>query len=170
MISALLLLTGVVVFLLDSRRKQEERKYYQAAYKILKEEYLDQAIKKNGTGTACEIGEVREMLCLSVQRQKKGDAYVFDPVIPVTIGREAEENSLCLRDGAISGRHCRIRLIRDELWLTDERSSNGTYVRRKKKDYWIGDGNSIRLQEGDVLFMGEMRLRVHIFYFDTMYL
>lgn len=169
-VAALLLFTGILVFFLDSRRKQEERKYYEAAYKILKEEYLNQAIKKENMEAVCEIGEIREMLCLVMQGSGKGNAYVFDPAFPVTIGREPEKNKFCMRDGAVSSRHCRIQLIQNELWLTDEGSSNGTYVRRGRKDYWTGDGNSIRLQSGDLLQMGQMRLKVHIFYFDTMYL
>lgn len=171
-VAALLLFTIVFIVILDGRRKQEERKYYEAAYKILKEEYLNQAIKKDKANTDCEIGEIRKMLCLVLQGKGcgKGSAYVFDPIYPVTIGRETKGNKLCLRDGAVSGRHCRIQLIQDELWLTDEGSSNGTYIRQSRKNYWIGDRNSIRLQSGDLLLMGQIRLKVQIFYFDTMYL
>lgn len=171
-VAALLLFTGALALLLDSRKKREERKYYEAAYRILKEEYLNQAIKKDKAGYDCEIGEMRTMLYLALQGKRRGmeNAYVFDPVLPVTIGRNPEENRLCLKDGAISGRHCRIQLIRGELWLTDEGSSNGTLVCRGRKEYWTGDRNSMRLQTDDLLLMGQMRLRVRIFYFDTMYL
>lgn len=141
---------------------------YAAAYQILKEEYLDQAIRRERGDQDSEIGENRVMLCLKVGGMK--NTFVFDPAYPVTIGRSTQENKLCLKDPAISARHCQLQLLQGKLWVKDEGSSNGTGVRQEKSWYWVGSGQSVPLQSGDILCLGSVLIKVILFYYDTMLL
>ena len=138
---------------------------YAAAQRIMKEEYLDQAIRRENGEQYSEIGEIKTMLCLGVQGTK--NAYVFDPAYPVTIGRSPQENKLCLKDSAISAKHCLLQLVQGKLWVTDEGSSNGTGVRHGKSWFWVESGQSAPLQSGDVLCIGSVSIKVVLFYYNT---
>jgi hypothetical protein len=73
---------------------------------------------------------------------------------PVTIGRSGENAIAIGSDEFASARHARIEPQRDGLWIVDLGSTNGTYV----NDHPI-DGRE-RLQEGDLVRVGETELRV----------
>ena len=75
---------------------------------------------------------------------------------PVTIGRGAQ-NVLALRgDGFASAQHARVEARDDGVWVSDEGSTNGTYVNGARLE------RPRKLARGDVIRVGETDLR-----FDT---
>lgn len=74
------------------------------------------------------------------------------PALPATVGR-GEEADVCVHDSWASRIHCQLVDRNGELWVEDEKSSNGTRVN--------GEGvTAIRLQSGDELTIGITTLRV----------
>jgi pSer/pThr/pTyr-binding forkhead associated (FHA) protein len=66
--------------------------------------------------------------------------------MPLTIGRESNTD-IALDDPRVSRQHARLSYRRQQIWLTDLRSSNGTFI----------NGQPIQeraLQPGDVLSFG----------------
>ena len=74
------------------------------------------------------------------------------PTLPATVGR-GEEADVCVHDSWASRIHCRLVERDGELWVEDEKSSNGTRV----------NGQAVtvaRIQAGDELTVGITTLRV----------
>lgn len=73
---------------------------------------------------------------------------------PLTIGR-TQENAIALgADEYASARHARVEPLRDGVWIVDLGSTNGTYVNEQPVE------GRERLQDGDVVRVGETLLRV----------
>lgn len=71
----------------------------------------------------------------------------------VTIGR-VHDNDLTLAKGNVSKRHCRLEYMNGRFIVTDEDSTNGTYVNRRK----ITQPTPVRA--GDRIYVGDFVLRV----------
>lgn len=71
----------------------------------------------------------------------------------VTVGR-VSDNDLALAKGNVSKRHCRIELNAGRFIVTDEDSTNGTYVNRRR----ISQPTVVR--EGDRIYVGDFILRL----------
>lgn len=76
----------------------------------------------------------------------------FDKPV-VTVGR-VQDNDLTLAKGNVSKRHCRIEWADGRFIVTDEDSTNGTYVNRRR----ITAPTIVR--EGDRIYVGDFVLRV----------
>lgn len=76
----------------------------------------------------------------------------FDKAV-VTVGR-VQDNDLALAKGNVSKRHCRIESADGRFIVTDEDSTNGTYVNRRR----ITAPTIVR--EGDRIYVGDFVLRV----------
>jgi Nif-specific regulatory protein len=77
------------------------------------------------------------------------------PVIDgsLSIGRD-EANTLCLKDGHISRRHCRIEVTGNDFTLLDLQSRNGTFVNGiPVQRRAIVHGDTIRLDQSEFLFL-----------------
>jgi hypothetical protein len=64
----------------------------------------------------------------------------------ILIGR-ASNSDVCIVDGGISKLHARVRLVRDEVWIADAMSSNGTAVNGEsigKEGVALSDGDLVR--------------------------
>ena len=72
--------------------------------------------------------------------------------LPATIGR-GEEADIRVHDSWASRIHCRLVERDGELWVEDEKSSNGTRVNG-------GNVTAVRLRTGDELTIGITTLRV----------
>lgn len=73
---------------------------------------------------------------------------------PLTIGR-TQENAIALgADEYASARHARVEPLRDGVWIVDLGSTNGTYVNEQPVE------GRERLQDGDVVRVGETLLRI----------
>jgi hypothetical protein len=82
-----------------------------------------------------------------------GASFAVD-ASPVTIGRSGENAIAIGTDEYASARHARFEPQRDGLWIVDLGSTNGTYVNDRPVD------GRERLQEGDLVRVGETELRV----------
>lgn len=92
---------------------------------------------------------------LYVVISEKGGAErreAFDKMV-VTVGR-VQDNDLTLAKGNVSKRHCRIEMSEGRIVVTDEDSTNGTYVNRRR----IAAPTIVR--EGDRIYVGDFVLRV----------
>ena len=66
----------------------------------------------------------------------------------ILIGR-ATNSDVCIVDGGISKLHARVRVVRDEVWIADASSSNGTAVNGES----IGN-EGVALSDGDLVRFG----------------
>ncbi|MBN2553053.1 MAG: FHA domain-containing protein [Spirochaetales bacterium] len=73
----------------------------------------------------------------------------------LTIGRDSR-NSITLEDSLASRSHAVIQKIRDEFYIQDLHSTNGTFVNGKK----IPPGDYIRLRPSDTILIGRTELSV----------
>lgn len=71
----------------------------------------------------------------------------------VTVGR-VQGNDLMLPKGNVSKRHCRLERVDDNFVVTDQNSTNGTYVNRRR----ITQGTVVR--QGDRIYIGDFILRI----------
>lgn len=146
-------------------KTQEKRKYYRAAQRILREEYLDGAIK-NTEGMGLYSNEQRMMIALKMQGSK-GAGYVFDPAREVRIGRNREGNDICVQDLATSGEHCKIFLYEGQLCIEDLNSSNGTVLKRGFGRSQALFGKMAFLQNHTKIIVGSNCFLLTIFYCDV---
>lgn len=143
----------------------EKKKYYKAAQRILREEYLDGAIK-NGESRGLYSNEQRVMIALKVQGNK-GMGYVFDPAHEVKIGRNREGNDICLQDLTVSGNHCKIFLNQGQVYIKDLKSSNGTRIKNGLRSSKILYGESGVLHNGSRIWVGSHCFLLTIFCCDV---
>lgn len=65
--------------------------------------------------------------------------------------------------GVTSGRggHCRFSVLEGSVWVVDEGSDNGTWVRRENSDFRAGSFRSpTKLHAGDIVCVGRHQFRV----------
>lgn len=92
------------------------------------------------------------LVVLSSPTLEEGAGFPVDAV-PLSIGR-APENAIPLEgDEFASASHARVEGRSDGAWLIDRGSTNGTYVNGIR----VGDPH--RLEDGDVVRIGETQLR-----------
>jgi len=95
---------------------------------------------------------------LVVQRSPSlevGDTFSVDSA-PLTIGRGGQNDIVLDGDEFASARHARIESRRDGVWVSDLDSTNGTFVNGAKVQ------GSVRLDNGDILRVGETDLRLEV--------
>ena len=82
------------------------------------------------------------------------DKYVkvFDK-FPISIGRR-DDNDLVLIDMLVSRIHCVIYNDSDKMFIADMKSTNGTYVNKKKLDF------PMLISTDDSIFIGETLLKI----------
>lgn len=161
----LVIIVAVVSAVLVLRRKQERAAYYQAAYKMRKEAYLDDALKKQGGHRVSQ--PLRTMLYL---KQEKGarEGFVYNPEQVVNIGRAQNGNDLCVRDLNVSSYHCRIFSYGGTLFLEDLGSSNGTWIKRGFRKQQVTQ--PFPVVSGDRLCIGSQTFKMIVFTFNEMLL
>jgi len=71
---------------------------------------------------------------------------------PVTVGRDPS-CEMALASPDVSRRHCRLQLVAGEVFVTDLRSTNGTYVDGKKIE------DSVLLPDGSIVEIGQQVLK-----------
>jgi pSer/pThr/pTyr-binding forkhead associated (FHA) protein len=76
----------------------------------------------------------------------------------VTLGRHAKCD-VALPDRTVSMHHARITVVRDDCFLEDLRSTNGTYVNRQSvEQHYLEDGDTIDLGKYRVVFRSEQKV------------
>lgn len=76
-------------------------------------------------------------------------------VTKITIGRDPR-NSVSIDDKMVSRFHAEIQKIKNEFFVKDLNSSNGTYVNRKK----VPEGKYVKLEDNDVIQVGKNELTI----------
>ena len=140
---------------------REQKKYYDAAYKMIKEQYLDDALRLQGGAMNTQF--LKTMVYLKNMRGKR-DGFVFDPEQGIYLGRNVE-NTLCIRDLKVSGHHCRLFLYNGYLYVEDMGSSNGTRLKQGRKIEPVS--GSMPVVSGDRILFGDQDFKVILFNFDT---
>ena len=143
----------MIILAVTQKIKAEDRKkYYRAAHRIIREQYLDGAIR-NGDGA--ESYSARRLMVALKLKGSKGMGYVFDPSREIKIGRSMDDNDVCFQDLSVSSQHCIIFLYENQLCIKDSDSANGTVVKspwrsrqslfsdmtflRNKSRIWVGN-------------------------------
>ncbi len=73
---------------------------------------------------------------------------------PITIGR-APDNSVCIKDPAVSSHHARIDFYQGKYFYSDLQSSNGSYINNVRVD-------QTQIKHRDVIVMGGSRMLVNL--------
>lgn len=155
---------GAAICIIRAAEQAERQKYYDAAYKILKEECLDNAIKNRNS----KMQDARKLMVYLKWKDTERQGYVFDPADGVWIGRDAQTNNICIREGDISLRHCVLYLYQGTVYLEDLHSRNGTRIRRGIRTRRVQEPCPVF--SGDRIMVGDMVIRVTLFKFDTAYM
>lgn len=154
----------VIVYIVWSSRRAEQQKYYDAAYKMIKENCLNQAIRSKYVQ---QYDGQKVMVYLKWKdRQKQG--FVFDPEGGVRIGRTPEENEICIKESTVSAQHCVLYLTEGRVAVQDFQSANGTWIKRGLRKYPVRGAELVF--SGDKILVGSLKIKVTIFTFDMAYL
>lgn len=80
----------------------------------------------------------------------------------VTIGRHSGCD-ICLPDRTISAHHARITAVREDCFLEDQHSTNGTYVNQQLVDrHLLMDGDTIGLGKYQIVFRSDAGLETQL--------
>lgn len=153
---------GILVGVSQKFRAAERKKYYRAAHRIIREQYLDGALK-NAESRGVYADRRRLMLALKV-KGSKGTGYVFDPAQEIKIGRSMETSDICLQDLAVSSNHCSIFLYEEQLCIKDMNSANGTVVKSRWKSREALFGDMTFLYNKSRIWVGNTCFLVTLFY------
>ena len=78
----------------------------------------------------------------------------------MTIGRDASCCEIVLTESSISRRHVALEYTGNGVVITDQGSTNGTYLNGRRLSYY---DRCVPLQDGSILGLGDVSLRVEIF-------
>lgn len=156
--------TNVIIYVIHANKKAEKQKYYDAAYKIIKESCLNNAIRNQSEK---QQNQQKYMLYLKWKDHEK-QGYVFDPEKPVWIGRNPEVNDICIRENAVSSQHCVLFLHDERIFVKDLNSRNGTWIKRGLSMQQITGTTTVF--SGDRILVGNLKIEVTVFVFDMAYM
>lgn len=154
---------SVISYVVHANQKAEKQKYYDAAYKVIKENCLNNAIRSHSKQIQ---GGQKVMLYLKWKDSEKR-GYVFDPEKKIRIGRSPEINDICIREETVSGTHCVLYLYQGEVVLQDLNSRNGTCILRGFGRHLVQGAEFV--YSGDRIMVGDLKMKVTIFTFDMAY-
>lgn len=156
---------GIGLLIWEKVKKSQRQRYYRAANKLIREQHLEDAIRNGDGGRSC-VGIRHLMVALKVKGQK-GLGYVFDPTQEIRIGRNIEDNDVCLQDLSVSAHHCSIFLYENHLCVKDFGSANGTIIKsgfRRRETLYETMGF---LQNKSRLWVGSTCFIITVFYCET---
>ena len=134
-----------------------------AASVLLRESRLSRSIRKEGAPL-----QQRKVFLVELSWEDSAKrAYVLDPSVPITIGREPDLNQISIRQDQVSAEHCKIALHKGKLIVQDLNSVNGTYIKRFFFKQRVNGAAYIK--RGDKLIVGGIVMTVTPFEFDAAY-
>lgn len=162
---AVIILTTTVIgfFIWREIEKSKRKKYYRAANKLIQEQHLEEAIRK---GEHSCVSMRHLMVALKIKGQK-GLGYVFDPAQEIRIGRNIEDNDICLQDLSVSTHHCNIFLYENHLCVKDMGSANGTIIKSGFRCKETLHETLGFLQNKSRIWVGNTCFIITIFYCET---
>lgn len=160
----LIIAASTATAIIMRRRKAAKIAKMRASAVLLRESQLNNAISRE---FGQDQGRSRFVLELSWKDDIKRD-YLFDPSVPVRIGRDPEKNQVCIRRDTVSSEHCLLVMYKGALTIQDLNSTNGTYIRRNRSRYRVN--GRVYLKNGDRVEIGGLSIRVNVFFFDAAYI
>lgn len=154
---------GVAVYVILANRKAERQKYYDAAYKVIKEGCLNNAIRNQNE----KIQNGQKLMLYLKWKDSERQGYVFDPEKPIRIGRTPGMNDICIREETVSSEHCILFLYQGDIFLQDLNSRNGTWIRKGLRKHLAEGAEPV--VSGDRIMVGSLVIRITIFTFDMAY-
>lgn len=154
---------GIVIFVLHTGKKAEKQKYYDAAYKVIKEDCLNNAIRNQNE----RIQNGQKIMLYLKWKDSEKRGYVFDPLKPIRIGRSPENSDICIREETVSSQHCMLYLYQGEVYLKDLNSRNGTWLKQGLRKQLVQGVWPVF--SGDKIMVGNLAIQVIIFTFDMAY-
>lgn len=155
---------GVMTYVITSSQKAEMQRYYEAAYRMIKEICLTNALKNQMQKEA--VGQKIMIYLKWKDGEKQG--YVFEPQQGVRIGRTPYVNEICIKNENVSGQHCMLYVSEGILAIRDLNSTNGTWVKRGLGKHRVQAAEY--LFNGDKVSIGNLKITVIIFTFDMAYI
>ena len=143
----IVLLIGVVVLIVTlivgirrirGQNRKEEDEFWQLEDDRAEDRAVNREVSKQDrkakedsfqafdSGTILLHEEQRGVILQSVDLDKTGNLYISN--FPATIGKEVSDHSCRIQDPTISRRHARLEFKGKDFYLTDLRSSNGTFL------------------------------------------
>lgn len=158
-----LAVVGVIIYVLHANKKAERQKYYDAAYKVIKEECLNNAIRNQNE----KIQSGQKLMLYLKWKDNEKQGYVFDPERQVRIGRIPEKNDICIREETVSSQHCVLYLYQGDVFLQDLNSRNGTWLKQGLTKQQVQGVEPVF--SGDKIIVGDLVIKVTIFTFNMAY-
>ncbi len=156
---------GIVI--LVKSRKDEVQNYYDAAENILKEDRLDKLLKNPyKSSIEQDTNGVKPMVYLKIKDKSKLK-YVFCLDREVCIGRDKDNNQVCVNEPIVSHNHCKLYSDGVNVFLQDLYSANGVVVKRGLSRFALQSGETMQIFSKDILKIGTTEINVVLFYFDT---
>lgn len=155
---------GVAAYVVYANQKAEKQKYYDAAYKVVKEGCLNNAIRNQNE----RIQSGQKLMLYLKWKDSEKQGYVFDPAKQVRIGRSPECNDICIRKETVSSQHCVLYLYQGEVYIQDLNSRNGTWLKQGLSKHLVHGTEPVF--SGDKVIVGEFAIKVTIFTFDMAYI
>lgn len=154
---------SIILIVQNNRRKAAWQELNNAARKLVKEQNLTAVLTEGRTSRE----RVRTIISLSWKGRAK-EAFVFDPLEGVRIGRQPDQNSIMIPDREVSLRHCIIFRKKNsrEIFLEDLGSANGTVVVHGLRKTRIR-ARRIPVYDGDRIQVGGMQFQLRIFWIDS---
>ena len=155
---------SLLITIISRKKKKRIDQEFKAAALLLKERQLRKAIDmKQGQQ------EQRENMVVIVSwKDDKKRKFIFDPSDGVRIGRDREANQICVPIDTVSQRHCMIFSNGNYLYVKDQNSANGTFLKRGFKTYRVNDCEL--LADNDKVIVGGIPFKVRSFWIDGTYL
>lgn len=166
-IIVVIIIIGVV-----KTKKADMIRMYKAAHKVVLDEYLDRSLSNpmDDSAGGMNLSGTKLMIRIKTKIDNRSEEYIFDPGVGIYIGRNAEGNSIIVDEATVSLQHCYLYVYNNKLVLMDCNSSNGIIVKRGLKRHLVINGESIYLEDKDILRIGSVNMKLHIFYYDPIWM
>ena len=155
---------SLLITIISRKNKKRIDQEFKAAALLLKERQLVRAIDMNQR----QRDQRENMVVIVSWKDEKKRKYIFDPSDGVRIGRDREANQICVPMDTVSLRHCMIFSNGNYLYVKDQNSANGTYLKRGFKTYKVNDCEL--LMDNDKVIVGGIPFKVRSFWIDGTYL
>lgn len=148
-----------------NRNKVKKNKMKKNLCKLIEDRVLDQSLKYRISSGQATLEETRmAFLYMEFLTTKPMITYLFALDEWITIGR-SKENKICIHNEQFSRLHCKIGYVENRLVLMDLGSVNGVLVRRGLfKKITVGRGEQAIVEHGDVLIIGQYKIKIQIVY------
>lgn len=103
-------------------------------------------------------------LYLEIKNTKPEIRYLYDLAEPVFLGRNEDENQICIRDRMVSKYQGQIWVNDGNVYYADEPDvSNPIRICRGLWSFRLRSGERIRLRTGDCLVAGTVKIKIRLF-------